>query len=103
MPRALKSERIDLRIPAEPKETIEKAAVISGQSLTDFVVAATTSRAREVIRQSDSLVLSARDHARVMAALDAPPEPADALKRAARRHKESSSWTRWSIDEDRMG
>ena len=89
MPKVLKDERLDLRLPAEAKETIEKAAIISGQSLTDFVVATTTERAREIIRQSDAITLSARDHARVMAALDDPPEPSEALKRAAERYKKT--------------
>jgi uncharacterized protein (DUF1778 family) len=89
MPRALKKDRIDLRLTPETKETIEKAAMISGQSLTDFVVAATTERAREVIRESDAIVLSARDFARVLAALDTPPEPSPALRRAAERYKKT--------------
>jgi uncharacterized protein (DUF1778 family) len=86
MPRALKKDRFDLRLTPETKETIEKAALISGQSLTDFVVAASTERAREVIRESEVITLSARDYARVLAALDSPPEPSPALRRAAERY-----------------
>ena len=86
MARALKNDRIDLRLRPETREAIEKAAMISGQSLADFVMDASIERAREVIRESDVITLSARDHARVLAALDSPPEPSPALKRAAERY-----------------
>jgi uncharacterized protein (DUF1778 family) len=89
MPRALKNDRVDLRLTPETKKTIEKAAMISGQSLTDFVVAATTERAREVNRESDAITLSERDRERVLAALDNPPQPSPALKRAAARYKKT--------------
>jgi uncharacterized protein (DUF1778 family) len=109
VPKILKDERLDLRIPAEAKETIEKAAPIAGRSLTDFVVAATTDRAREVIRQSDAIALSVRDQAGVLAALDAPPEPSATLKRAAERsgqpdrsesfvgYRFAANWLRFAI------
>ncbi len=87
MPRALKNDRIDLRLTPETKETIERAAMISGQSLSDFVVSASTEQAREVIRVSGGITLSPGDHALVLAALDSPPEPSPALKRAAERYK----------------
>ena len=86
MPVVLKDGRIDLELPSGVKEAIETAAMISGQSLADFMVVATAERAREVIREADTIVLSARDFDRVIAALDDAVGPSDALKRAAERH-----------------
>jgi uncharacterized protein (DUF1778 family) len=86
MPQAMKNDQIDLPITPEARETIETAAMISGQSLVDFVVDASIERAREVIRKSDVITLSARDYARVLAAIDSPHEPSPALKRAAERY-----------------
>ena len=86
MPQALENDQIDLRLTAEAKEASETAAMISGQSLTDLVLDAVTSRAREVTRGSGAITLSARDHARVLATLDTPPEPSPALRRAAEQY-----------------
>ena len=87
MSQALKDDRIDLRLAPGTREAIEKAAMITGQSLADFVVDAVTERALEVIRESDVITLSAGDYARVLVALDSPPEPSPALERAAERYK----------------
>ncbi len=55
----LKNERIELRLTKEQKHTIEKAATISGRSVTDFSVPLLVDEATEVIRQDRELHMSA--------------------------------------------
>lgn len=58
MTTALKNERIELRLTAEQKRTIEQAATISGRSVTDFSVPLLLEEAREIIREDRELHMS---------------------------------------------
>ena len=46
-----KDERLDLRLPAKLKRTIERAAALSGQTVSTFILGTTVRRARQVIRE----------------------------------------------------
>jgi uncharacterized protein (DUF1778 family) len=83
-----KDERLDLRLPAQLKRTIERAAALSGQTVTTFILGTTVRRARRVIREANVIELSDRDRDRFLAALDnTDARPNAALLRAAERHK----------------
>lgn len=82
--RSTRTQRVDLRLPAVEKETIERAAVLTGQTLTQFARRAMIHRARQVIRESETIVISERARARLLTALDdADVKPNAALLRAA--------------------
>ena len=86
---ASRSERIDLRLPADQKRLIEQAASLSGQTVSSFILNLTIWHAREVVRENAVIELSDRDWDRFLAALnDAEAKPGPALRRAAKRHKE---------------
>lgn len=80
--------RLDFRLTGEHKSLIEKAAAYSGESLTGFAVSTLVSEARRVVQQHETVTLSARDRDRFLALLDDPPAPSDALRHAARRHRD---------------
>jgi uncharacterized protein (DUF1778 family) len=80
-------ERLEARITAEQKALFERAASLSERTLTDFVVSSVQAAAEEVIRRHDTIVLSPRDSVRFVEALLNPPQPNDALRAAARRHR----------------
>lgn len=46
-----KSARLDFRVTAEQKATIEEAAAIEGRSLTDFSASTLVERAQEIIQR----------------------------------------------------
>lgn len=84
--RTARQERIEVRVTAEHKRLIEEAAEVSGRSLTAFVLDAACQRAEHVINERERLVLSNRERDRLLAALENPPAPNEALLRAARRN-----------------
>ena len=51
-----------------------------------FVAGAAHDRAREPIADHERTILFARNRQALLAALDAPPEPTDALRQAVARH-----------------
>jgi uncharacterized protein (DUF1778 family) len=55
------NERLDMRLPAETKEMIERAASLAGVSLSAFVVSAARDAAIKVIEQHETWRLNRRD------------------------------------------
>jgi uncharacterized protein (DUF1778 family) len=83
-----KNENINFRVSSDAKELIEKAIVVSGQSLTDFATRSLIGSATEVLEREYMTILSNRDRDRLLAILDADDEPNDALRQAAAIHKQ---------------
>ena len=79
---------IELNLTPEQKNTLEKAAAITGLSLTDYVIHQALSAGMEQIASYGKMVLADRDREIFMAALDNPPEQNEALKSAIKDHQE---------------
>lgn len=82
-----KSERLEMRLTAEQKELIERAARLKGMDVTSFAVPTLLEVAREVVTHPSMTFLSDRDFARFLEILDADEEPVPKLKAAAKRLK----------------
>ena len=84
--------RLNVRLPSELKQTIEQAAAVLGQSITDFTISAVVREARHVIQDAQVTRLSNRDRDAFLDALEsADAKPNSALKAAARRYKKQSA------------
>ena len=83
-----KRERLVARTTPEVKAIIQRAADLEGRSLTDFLASSALAAAQESIQTREVIRLSARDSAILIEALLNPPEPNEALRDAARRHRE---------------
>jgi uncharacterized protein (DUF1778 family) len=79
--------RIRLKVSMDTKELVERAAIASGQSLTDFAVATLLQSATEVLERQERTRLSDRDREAFLALLDSRAEPNAALKGTAKRYK----------------
>lgn len=74
------SKRMNLRISPKAKARLVRAAALRNTDLTNFVTQTALREADAVIEAEALVRLSGRDHARVMALLDAPPSPNARLK-----------------------
>ncbi|KNC11086.1 toxin-antitoxin system, antitoxin component [Klebsiella sp. RIT-PI-d] len=81
----LKKQRIDLRLSDDDKNMIEEAAVLTNQTITQFMLHSASERASQVIEQHRRMVLNNESWERVMDALSHPPVPNEKLKKAAKR------------------
>ena len=79
--------RLNFRLPVELKEKIERAAVVSGVTVTDFAITALASSAENVLEKHQNRVLSDRDRDVFLAMIENPPDPNETLKKAVREHK----------------
>jgi uncharacterized protein (DUF1778 family) len=78
------NSRMSLRIPADEKALLLRAAALRRTDLTDFVRQHCLNAARAVIEESEQLELSERDSLRVLAVLEKPPKPNAKLLAAAK-------------------
>ncbi len=85
---AARNQRLDLRIQGEMKKLIERAAALSGETLSTFVLSSTLRRARKVLSEAEVIDLSNEGRDRFLAVLDdVDARPNAALMKAAERHE----------------
>ncbi len=77
------NDRMSLRIAAEEKSLLVRAAALEHTNLTEFVIRAAVANAKEVIELAERQELSERDSLQVMDMLENPPEPNEKLMVAA--------------------
>jgi uncharacterized protein (DUF1778 family) len=83
-----KAARLEARITPEQKALIERAAAISGRSLTDFIVSAVETAAADTIRTHQVMRLTLEDTAALLDALENSPAPSERMLRLAKRYQE---------------
>ena len=78
------NDRMSLRVRAEEKATLLRAAALEHTDLTNFVLQHALRVARTVIERAERVRLSERDSLRVLDLLEEPPEPNAKLLATAR-------------------
>lgn len=84
-----RAARLDIRLNVKAKEKIEQAAVVSHQSLTDFVVTSLLRASEEALERQQMIRLTNRDRNLFLAALEGDVRPNRSLRKAAERFKRS--------------
>ena len=86
-----RTARMEQRTKPRVKARIRQAAALLGVDETAFVIGAALARADAVIAEHERTLLAAADREAFFAALDAPAEPTEALRAAARMRREALS------------
>lgn len=82
-----RSARVEARLSPEALAIVKRAAEIQGRSVSDFVVSAAQEAAQRTIEEVQVIRLAVEDQQALATALLNPPEPNDALRRAAAAHR----------------
>lgn len=85
-----KDARLEVRIPQEKKEMLERAVRLTGRTMSDFVRDSVEKEARRTLKDYELMELSRQDSKVFAEALINPSEPGDKLKEAVRRYKENT-------------
>ena len=80
------SDRMNFRTKPRIKETIQRAAALSGVDETAFAMNAAYQSALLTIAAHEHTRLTSVDHHAFFSALETPPEPTDKLRAAFARH-----------------
>ena len=86
-PAEVKEARLNFRVSPDIKDRVEKAARLSGLTLTDFAVSVLNETATEVLDRHHVAELSNRDRDMFLAMLDERAKPNALLKRAKQTHR----------------
>ena len=78
------NNRMSLRIPADEKAMLLRAAALKHKDLSEFVREHSVDAAKAVIREEEHISLSQRDSLRVLDLLENPPKPNAKLLSAAK-------------------
>lgn len=83
-----KSARLEARLSTRHLSLIHHAAALRGQSVTDFVVAASLAEAQKIIAENGILEVAVADQRRFADALLKPKAPTRGMKKAAQAHRQ---------------
>lgn len=79
--------RMNIRLAAEVKERVVRAAALSGQDLTEFAVVALSEKAAKVIEQHDQVVLSSADYQFFLDKLSVRSKPSQRSRSVAANYR----------------
>jgi uncharacterized protein (DUF1778 family) len=82
-----KDDRIECRVDHVTKDRLARAAELSNQSLSEFLLRSATDAADAVLRDADLIRLTRRDSERFLAALLGEAKPNEALQAAAEAYQ----------------
>lgn len=86
-----KTARLETRVTAAQKALFQRAADLTGRSLTDFILSSAHEVAARTVREHDVLTLSGQDRDLFVRTLLQPPAPSPRLRQAAARYKRAVS------------
>jgi len=79
--RTPRRDTLNLRIKPNERGLIDRAAELTGKTRTDFVLEAAHRAAVDALTDRTLFVVSEESYAKFVAALDAPPQPNEKLRR----------------------
>ena len=88
--RNVRAARLNVRLNPQAKDKIEQAAVVSHQTVTDFVVTSLLRASEDALERHHSIRLTNRDRDLFLAALSKDTRPNRALRKATEKFKRQS-------------
>ena len=79
--------RLEARVSTEQKAMLQRAATLSGRTLSEFVVASAQEAASRVIQEHETIHLSRAEQIAFVSALLDPPAPNARLRKAAAAYR----------------
>ena len=88
----LKQQRFNVRLTADAKERIERAASLEGKTASSFMLSCALAQAEMTIREHEQMILSRTDAEAFFDALAHPPRITGELAAALKEHEHRVSW-----------
>jgi uncharacterized protein (DUF1778 family) len=87
-PEVERGARLEARVSVTQKALLQRAATLSGRSLSEFVVSSAQEAAAKVIQEHESVKLTRAEQAAFVQGLLNPPAPSPRLRKAAKTYKQ---------------
>ncbi|CAN7199825.1 DUF1778 domain-containing protein [Pseudoduganella sp. LjRoot289] len=85
-----RNARLEARVSSDQKDLFQRAATLSGQTLSEFVIDSTQKAAAKVVQEHDLIRLSREEQIAFVSALLTPSEPGSRLRQAADSYRKKS-------------
>lgn len=89
-PAETKDDRLQVRLDAESKSVLQRAASYRHKTVSQFVLATAMEEAEKVIRENEVVTLSGPDWKIFYDALTNPPAPNAAIRKAFAKYKKAT-------------
>ena len=83
-----RAARLEARLSVEQKAVLQQAALLSGRTLSEFVVASAQEAAARVIEEHEAIRLNRAEQIAFVTALLDPPAPNERLRQAAAAYRQ---------------
>ena len=85
-----RTARLEARVTDEQKSLLQRAAALTGRSLSDFIVTSAQEAAVRTIHDYELVRLTVDERTAFVTALLNPPAPSERLKKAAKTYKQKA-------------
>lgn len=85
-----RNARLEARVSGDQKNLFQRAAALSGRTLSEFVIDSTQEAAARIIQEHEIIRLSREEQVAFVSALLAPSEPGPRLRRAVEAYRQKT-------------
>ena len=89
-PEKTRNARLEARVSGDQKDLFQRAATLSGRTLSEFVVDSAQEAATKVIQESEIIRLSREEQIAFVSVLLSPPEPGARLRQAVAAYRQKT-------------
>lgn len=82
-----RNARLEVRVSSEQKNLFQRAASLSGRTLSEFVIDSAQEAAARIVQEHEVIHLSREEQIAFVSALLAPSEPGARLKKAIQSYR----------------
>lgn len=82
-----RNARLEARVSSDQKDFFQRAATLSGRTLSELVIDSTQEAAAKIVREHEVIRLSREEQVAFVSALLTPAEPGARLEKAVRTYR----------------
>ncbi len=86
-PEKTRNARLEARVPSDQKAFFQRAAALTGRTLSEFVIDSTQEAAAKIVQEQELIRLSREEQISFVTALLNPPEPGARLRQAVESYR----------------
>lgn len=85
-----RNARLEARVSSDQKDFFQRAATLTGRTLSELVIDSTQEAAAKIVREHEVIRLSREEQVAFVSALLTPAEPGARLKRAVQIYRQKT-------------
>lgn len=87
-----RNARLEARVPSEQKDLFQRAATLTGRTLSELVIDSTQEAAMKIVREHEVISLSREEQIAFVSAMLTPAEPGARLRKAVQKYRQKAGF-----------